>query len=171
MRPELGRLIADMIETMRDADGAGLAAPQIYESVRIVAIEVQANPRYPQAENTELLVLLNPRVTPLTSTVGLQLAPEESLQVYEGCLSVPGLRGRVTRPRRVLIEAWDPEGNELRLTWEGFRAAVIQHEVDHLDGVLYVDRAESSTLTFLREFERHVPAGERVVDRGAKTNS
>jgi peptide deformylase len=163
--PSFKQLVGDLIETMRDADGAGLAAPQIYESVRVVAIEVRANPRYPNAETIELMVLVNPRLTPLLRDP-TSPARDETMDVYEGCLSVAGLRGRVTRPRKILVEALDPEGNELRFVWEGFRAVVVQHECDHLDGKLFVDRADTSTLTFLREFDRYVPANERVVDHG-----
>ncbi|MGC4069169.1 MAG: peptide deformylase [Polyangiaceae bacterium] len=164
--PWFKQLVGDLIETMRDADGAGLAAPQIFESIRVVAIEVRANPRYPAVETIELMVLVNPRLTPLLRDPAAP-ARDETMDVYEGCLSVAGLRGRVTRPRKILVEAMDPEGNELRSVWEGFRAVVVQHECDHLDGKLFVDRADTSTLTFLREFERFVPASERVVDYGS----
>jgi peptide deformylase len=158
-------LVEDLVETMRDADGAGLAAPQIYESLRVVAIEVRANPRYPNVETIDLLVLVNPKLTPLLRVPDAP-SRDETMDVYEGCLSITGLRGRVTRPRKVLVEALDPEGNELRFVWEGFRAVVVQHECDHLDGKLFIDRADTSTLTFLREFERYVSASERVVDYG-----
>jgi peptide deformylase len=86
--------------------------------------------------------------------------------MYEGCLSVAGVRGKVKRPRRVEVQALDRKGQPLSFTWEGVRAAVVQHETDHLNGVLYVDRADPRSLTFLREYERHVPLAERVMDRG-----
>lgn len=165
--PSIRRLIDDMVATMRDADGAGLAAPQIYESLRLVVIEVQRNPRYPNVEAIPLTVLVNPHLTPLVASTLPHLATEDGISVYEGCLSVPGLRGRVTRPRRVRVEALDANGQMLDFVWEGFPAAVVQHETDHLDGTLFVDRADSKTLTFLREFERHVPPELRVVDGGA----
>jgi peptide deformylase len=158
------RLIEDLIDTMRDADGAGLAAPQIYESVQLVVIEVRSNPRYPNVEPIALTLLVNPRVTPLGVTASGELPEEESISVYEGCLSVAGLRGRVQRPRRVRVEALDPSGSPVTLLWEGFRAAVVQHETDHLHGTLFVDRAPPQSLTFLREYERYVPAEQRVVD-------
>jgi peptide deformylase len=159
------RLIDDMIETMHDADGAGLAAPQVYESLQLCVIEVDKNPRYPQFESIPLTVLINPIVTPLVG-MGEQLAPEDSFQMYEGCLSVPGMRGQVTRPRKVRVEALDRAGNALDFVWESFRAVVVQHETDHLNGTLYVDRADPRTLTFLREYERNVPLASRILDQG-----
>src|SRR6478609_9582034 len=93
------RLIDDMIETMRDADGAGIAAPQVYESVQLTVIEVRENPRYPNVEPIPLTVLANPVVTPAVPSLPGELADADAFSVYEGCLSVPGLRGRVRRPR------------------------------------------------------------------------
>jgi peptide deformylase len=159
------RLIDDMIETMHDADGAGLAAPQVYESLQLCVIEVDKNPRYPQFEPIPLTVLINPVVTQLVGNAGA-LAPEDSFRMYEGCLSVPGLRGQVTRPRKVRVQALDRAGAALDFEWESFRAVVVQHETDHLNGSLYVDRADPKTLTFLREYERNVPLGARILDRG-----
>ncbi len=158
-------LIADMIETMHDADGAGLAAPQVYESIQLCVIEVDKNPRYPQFEPIPLTVLINPVVTPLVGSGGT-LSAEESFQMYEGCLSVPGMRGQVTRPRKVRVQALDASGGALDFVWESFRAVVVQHETDHLNGALYVDRVDPKTLTFLREYERNVPLGARILDRG-----
>ncbi|HMJ15350.1 MAG TPA: peptide deformylase [Polyangiaceae bacterium] len=155
-------LIEDMVETMRDADGAGIAAPQVYESLSLCVIEVNANPRYPAFPRIPLLVLVNPIVEIAAGGV----APG-TLSMYEGCLSVTGIRGRVTRPRRVRVRALDRNGNPLDFEWEGIPAAVVQHETDHLNGVLFVDRADPKTLTFLREYERHVPIAERIVDSGA----
>ncbi|HEX3776892.1 MAG TPA: peptide deformylase, partial [Polyangiaceae bacterium] len=141
-------LIEDMIETMHDADGAGLAAPQVYESIQLCVIEVDQNPRYPQFEPIPLTVLINPIVTPLVGNSGA-LAPEDSFQMYEGCLSVPGMRGQVSRPRKVRVEALDRTGNALDFVWESFRAVVVQHETDHLNGTLYVDRVDPRTLSFM----------------------
>lgn len=160
-------LIEDMIVTMRDADGAGLAAPQVYESVALVVIEVRGNPRYPGVATIPLTVLVNPKLTPLVDSPLDSLADRDSILVYEGCLSVTGLRGRVRRPRKVRVQALDRQGQPLDEVWEGFPAAVVQHETDHLLGTLFIDRAEGASLTFLREYERHVPPGERVVDLGA----
>ncbi|HET7542400.1 MAG TPA: peptide deformylase [Polyangiaceae bacterium] len=166
--PFIQTLIDDMIETMHDADGAGLAAPQVYESLQLCVIEVDQNPRYPQFEPIPLTVLVNPIVTPLVGAgVGSnQLSEEDSFQMYEGCLSVPGMRGLVSRPRKVRVQALDRDGKSLDFVWESFRAVVVQHETDHLLGTLYVDRADPKTLTFLREYERFVPAAARIRDRG-----
>ena len=163
--PAIQTLIDDMIDTMHDADGAGLAAPQVYESVQLCVIEISKNPRYPDALDIPLTILVNPVVTPTTRLDAL--APEDSIAMFEGCLSVTGLRGRVVRPRRVRVQALDRSGAQLDFEWEGVRASVVQHETDHLNGVLYVDHADSKTLTFLREYERYVPREERIVDRGA----
>lgn len=161
-------LLADMVETMRDADGAGLAAPQVYESLQICVIELANNPRYPQLEPIPLTALINPMLTPLVASSAPELPDEEAMFVYEGCLSVPGLRGRVQRPRKVRVQALGAAGETLDFVWEGFRAAVVQHEVDHLNATLFVDRALPGTLTFLREYERHVPKDMRVVDGAAR---
>jgi peptide deformylase len=161
---KLQALIDDMIETMRDADGAGLAAPQIYEPLRIAVIEVEQNPRYPTLAPVPLTVLVNPVVT--SEVGGSELASDDAVEMFEGCLSVAGVRGRVRRPRRVRVTAHDRDGKPFELRWEGVRAAIVQHECDHLDGVLFVDRADPRSLTFLREYERHVPLERRILDRG-----
>ena len=161
---QLQKLIDDMIETMRDADGAGLAAPQVYEPFRLAVIEVTENPRYPMFPPVPLTVLVNPVVTPEVGPG--ELTGNDAVEMFEGCLSVPGLRGRVRRPRRVRVSALDRHGGTFELVWEGVRAAIVQHELDHLDGVLFVDRADPKSLTFLREYERHVPIERRILDRG-----
>jgi peptide deformylase len=165
--PFIETLIDDMIETMHDADGAGLAAPQVYVSLQLCVIEVNQNPRYPQFEPIPLTVLINPVVTPLVE-LGETGKPSvaDSFQMYEGCLSVPGMRGQVSRPRRVRVQALDRTGKPLDFEWEGFRAVVVQHETDHLLGTLYVDRADPKTFTFLREYERYVPPTVRIRDQG-----
>jgi peptide deformylase len=165
--PVIQTLIDDMIDTMHDADGAGLAAPQVYESVQVCVIEISANPRYPDALDIPLTVLVNPVITPQVESPLDQLAERDSIAMFEGCLSVAGLRGQVVRPRRVRVQALDRHGAALDFVWEGVRASVVQHETDHLNGVLYVDRADSKSLSFLREYERYVPREERIVDRGA----
>ena len=165
--PFIQTLIDDMIETMHDADGAGLAAPQVYVSLQLCVIEVNQNPRYPQFEPIPLTVLINPVVTSLVDIAeGGTLSAEDSFQMYEGCLSVPGMRGQVVRPRKVRVQALDRAGKPLDFVWESFRAVVVQHETDHLRGTLYVDRADPTTLTFLREYERFVPQAARIRDQG-----
>jgi peptide deformylase len=125
---ELEQLVADMDDTMRALNGAGLAAPQIGVSLRVVVFEVRRNPRYPQAEDVPYTVLVNPELTPLDETL------EDG---WEGCLSVPGLRGLVPRFRRLRYRGLGIRGEPIDRTVEGFHARVVQHEVDHLDGVLY----------------------------------
>jgi peptide deformylase len=157
-------LIDDMIETMRDADGAGIAAPQVYESLRVCVIEVKENRRYPDFPNIPLMVLINPVVVPKVGADGSH-SPEDTISMYEGCLSVAGVRGKVRRPRSVEVKAYDRAGKPLSFTWDGIPAAIVQHETDHLDGKLFIDRADPRTLTFLREYDRYVPVAQRIQDR------
>ena len=128
------RLIDDMLETMAEYDGVGLAAPQVHVSQRLVVYGVAANPRYPDAPPIPLTVLVNPRITP----VG-----DEQEQDWEGCLSIPDLRGRVPRWACLRVEAQGRDGETLRYTAEGFHARILQHELDHLDGILFLDRVDS----------------------------
>jgi peptide deformylase len=128
---ELLELLADMRDTMRQADGAGLAAPQIGVPLRVVIFSVEANPRYPDAEPVPYTELVNPVLTPLSG---------EEEDGWEGCLSVPGFRGVVPRYTRLRYEGFDPLGNPIRREVGGFHARVVQHETDHLDGILYPQR-------------------------------
>jgi peptide deformylase len=132
--PELRALVADMDDTMRALNGAGLAAPQIGVSLRVVIFEVRHNPRYPDAGEVPYTVLVNPELTPLG---------DETEDGWEGCLSVPGLRGLVPRHRRLRYRGCDADGRAIDRTVEGFHARVVQHEVDHLDGILYPMRLRS----------------------------
>ena len=139
------RLIEDMIETMRDADGVGIAAPQVYQPLRLAVIEVHRNPRYPQAPDVRLTVLVNPRFA---------YKSEETARGWEGCLSVDGFRGQVPRHRRVIVEAFDREGQPFTIDSDNFLAVVLQHELDHLDGKVYLDRmTDMLTLAHLKEYE------------------
>ena len=126
--PELRALIADMEDTMHALDGAGLAAPQIGVGLRVVIFGFDSNPRYPEAGSVPYTVLINPVLTPLS---------EEIEEGWEGCLSVPGLRGVVPRWRHLRYEGLDPRGGRIDSVVEGFHARVVQHETDHLDGILY----------------------------------
>lgn len=126
--PELDRLVADMFDTMAELSGAGLAAPQIGVSLRVVVFGVEANPRYPEAEPVPTTVLVNPVLEPIGDDM------EEG---WEGCLSVPGLRGLVPRHLRLRYTGFDHHGQPLDRTVSGFHARVVQHECDHLDGILY----------------------------------
>lgn len=144
--PQMQAFIDDLVETMRDADGAGLAAIQVYEPVRICAIEVRNNPRYPYKPPIPLTILVNPVLT----SVG-----DEQFENFEGCLSVPNLRGLVKRHTSVRVQAWDRHGNPIDEVVHGLKAGTYQHEVDHLLGKLFVDRADPATFTTWTEFERH----------------
>ena len=134
--PELENLLADMQDTMRDLNGAGLAAPQIGVHLRVVIFGLEANPRYPEAEPVPYTVLINPVLTPLGDV------EEEG---WEGCLSVPGMRGLVPRHRDLHYSGFDPHGQPIDRTASGFHARVVQHEVDHLDGILYPRRIRDLT--------------------------
>jgi peptide deformylase len=126
--PQLGELIADMRDTMAHLNGAGLAAPQVGVPLRVVIFGVTRNPRYPDAEEVPDTVLVNPVITPLG---------EEMEEDWEGCLSVPGMRGVVPRFKRLRYQGFDESGNPIDRSVEGFHARVVQHECDHLDGILY----------------------------------
>ena len=162
--PRVQQLIDDVIETMHDADGAGLAAIQVYEPVRICAIEVRDNPRYPYKPRIPLTILVNPVLTPVD---------DERFDNFEGCLSVPNLRGVVSRHVNVRVQAWDRHGDPIDEVVHGLKAGTYQHEVDHLDGRLFVDRADPRTFTTWTEFERHHRAAfvERVQELVARVGS
>ena len=136
--PSLGSIIEDMIDTMNKADGAGLAAPQICVMKRIVIFGVDGNPRYPDAENVPFTILINPSIEVLNNQVEYG---------WEGCLSVPGMRGLVARSANVRYTGLNENGEPIDRTVSGFHARVVQHECDHLDGVLYPMR-----ITDMRNF-------------------
>jgi peptide deformylase len=144
--PEVQGLIDDLIETRRAASGAGLAANQIGEPVRIAVAEVEGvNPRYPYKPPIPLTVIVNPELEPVGA---------ETIEINEGCLSVPDLRGVVERYVEVRLRYLDREGNRHEETKRGLTAGTFQHEVDHLDGVLIVDRADPRTLMTWEQYER-----------------
>jgi peptide deformylase len=150
--PWLEGLLADMFDTMHAAGGVGLAAPQIGESVRVVVFGIEQNERYPDAPPVPRTILLNP----VLSTLGT-----EEEEGWEGCLSVPGLRGLVPRFRRLRYRGVDPQGAVIDRTVEGFHARVVQHEVDHLDGILYPMRIRDMTrFGFQDELFPGQPAGD-----------
>ncbi|MBX3647786.1 MAG: peptide deformylase [Rhodocyclaceae bacterium] len=134
--PELHALIGDMQDTMRAANGAGLAAPQIGVGLRVVIFGFESNPRYPQAEAVPFTILVNPVLTPLS---------DELEEGWEGCLSVPGLRGVVPRWARLVYRGFDADGTLIEREATGFHARVVQHECDHLDGILYPMRIRDFT--------------------------
>ena len=135
--PELEQLIADMFDTMAAYNGAGLAAPQIGVSLRVVIFGVNANPRYPQAEAVPTTVLINPAIHPIGT---------ETEEGWEGCLSVPGMRGLVPRYQSIRYTGYDQTGTPIDRTVSGFHARVVQHECDHIDGILYPMRLKDLRL-------------------------
>jgi peptide deformylase len=152
--PELQSFIDDLIETKRAAHGAGIAANQVGDLHRIAVVEVEpGNPRYPYKPPFPLTVLVNPELDP----VG-----DETIEINEGCLSVPERRGEVRRHARVRVRFLDRDGNERELEVAGLTAGTFQHEVDHLDGVLFVDRADSVSTWEEVDFEERARA---IVER------
>ena len=140
---ELKSLLADMRETMAHLNGAGLAAPQIGVGLRVVIFGVKANPRYPDAEEVPDTVLINPV---------LEAISNEIEEAWEGCLSVPGMRGVVPRLKRLKYSGFDEQGKRFERTVENFHARVVQHECDHLDGILYPMRIrDMSKFGFIEE--------------------
>ena len=145
--PEVQGLIDDLIETRRAANGAGLAANQVGETARVAVAEVErTNPRYPYKPPIPLTVMVNPLIEPVD---------DETFEVNEGCLSVPDLRGYLERHARIRVRYLDRDGEEHDEIRSGLTAGTFQHEVDHLDGVLFVDRADPRTLSTWEHYERH----------------
>lgn len=145
--PQVQRFIDDLIETMIEYDGAGLAAPQVHISQQILTFQVDGNPRHADAETIPLIVLINPKITPLS---------QHTDEDWEGCLSLPDLRGKVPRYTLVRVEAYDRAGKKLNYVAKDFHARVAQHECDHLIGKVFLDRMRSmESLSFLTEFSRY----------------
>jgi peptide deformylase len=148
--PEMQRFVDELVETMRDANGAGIASNQVHEPIRICAIEVHDNPRYPYKPNWPLTILVNPVVEAMT---------DETFDNSEGCLSVPNLRWQVPRFTEVRVRAWDRTGGPIDQRVSGLMAGTFQHEVDHLDGKLFVDRVvDTRTLCTWADFDRFYKA-------------
>jgi peptide deformylase len=145
--PEIQGLIDDLIETKRARDGAGIAANQVGESVRVALVEVEeGNPRYPYKPPVPLTVIINPTIEPLG---------DEIVEINEGCLSVPDLRGDLQRHLAIRVHYLDRHGEEQEEVKRGLTAGTFQHEVDHLDGTLFVDRADPRTFATWEQFDRH----------------
>ncbi|WP_149274668.1 peptide deformylase [Pareuzebyella sediminis] len=139
--------IDDLIATMRHEEGAGIAAPQVAILDRVFAMEMKENPRYPNKANFPLYVVVNPEI--------IKRSPEKT-ESWEGCLSIPGLRGRLERHRSITLKGLDRTGTTFEIELDGFSAIVAQHELDHLNGILFIDRMESmETLAFREEFEKY----------------
>jgi peptide deformylase len=144
--PATQSFIDDLVETMRDANGAGLAANQLHAPIRICAIEQKKNPRYPEKPDFPLTILVNPSIEALS---------EETFLNYEGCLSVPDLRGEAERFLEIRVRAWDRDGAPWVQEIRGLTAGTFQHEIDHLDGKLFVDRVKDTrSLCTWKEYER-----------------
>jgi peptide deformylase len=145
--PRIQVLIDDMFETMKEYQGVGLAAPQVHESVRLFVAGFSAEDEDDDSHSMPLVALVNPEI----QVVGSQVAED-----WEGCLSIPDIRGKVPRATQIVVRAFDRRGKRIELRASGFSARVIQHETDHLDGVLFFDRMKSfESLTFLEEFGRY----------------
>ena len=146
--------IDDLIETKRHANGAGIAAPQVGEPFRIFVVEVKNTPRYPYKPEAELTVCVNPKITFLT---------DERFENYEGCLSIPDLRGKVPRCPHIRVEALDRHGKAFTREVKGITAGTFQHEFDHIDGILFPDRVtDPHTLSTWNEFKERHEDGVRV---------
>jgi peptide deformylase len=142
------KLFDDMIETMTEYEGIGLAAPQVHEGVRLFVAGIDG-----KGDDLKVVPFINPVITPIG---------EERVEDWEGCLSIPEIRGKVPRAREVVIKALDRRGKPFELSLKNYPARVVQHETDHLDGVLFFDRMrEFATLTFLDEFQRYWTAPEK----------
>ncbi len=152
---ELRLLIADMFETMYDAEGIGLAAPQVGLSRRVMVVDVRE-------EGSEPLALVNPRI--------VEASPETD-KGEEGCLSIPGISAVVERPARVVVEALDPEGRSLRIEGEGLLARCLQHEIDHLDGILFIDRLSPLKRNMLVRKWKRSPEREKALQRRPPTSA
>jgi peptide deformylase len=155
------QLIEDMFETMQEYNGVGLAAPQVHESLRLFVAGFPPRSRDQESDDDEedsdvpLMAIINPEIT----VIG-----EDVVEDWEGCLSIPDIRGRVPRAREIDVKAYDHKGRRVTLRARGFTARVIQHETDHLDGVLFFDRMKSlETLTFLDEFGRYWNTRDRDI--------
>lgn len=145
--PAMQTFIDDLVETMREANGAGLAANQVHRPVRVCAIEVNDNPRYPYKPNVPLTIVVNPVIEPLSDV---------TFENFEGCLSVPNLRGLVTRHTEIRVTAQLRDGTRFDREIRGLTAGTFQHELDHLDGVLFVDRVhDTKSLCTWEEYRRH----------------
>jgi len=152
--PGIQQLIDDMFETMQEYQGVGLAAPQVHASVRIFVAgfapkldDEDEDEDEDEEERVPLMALINPEIA---------IVGDDTADDWEGCLSIPDIRGRVTRAREIKVKAYDRRGRRVEISARGFTARVIQHETDHLDGVLFFDRMQSfETLTFLDEFGKY----------------
>jgi peptide deformylase len=150
--PALQSLIDDMIETCRDVDGVGIAAPQVYQPLRLFIIASRPNPRYPAAPDMEPLAVINPTIV---------AASEEKEKDWEGCLSIPGIRGLVPRHTSVTVSFTSRHGGREERTFDNFAARIFQHEHDHIGGTVFLDRTCSKDLVTEKEYQRRIRAAWR----------
>ena len=150
--PALQALIDDMIETCRDVDGVGIAAPQVYQPVRLFIIASKPNPRYPGAPEMEPLAVINPAII---------AASEEMEKDWEGCLSIPGIRGLVPRHRSVTVSFTNRDGAREERTFDNFVARIFQHEHDHIEGLVFLDRTSSKEMVTEKEYQRVLRAAPK----------
>ena len=157
---ELQTLIDNMIDTMREKDGVGLAAPQVFQLLQLVVMECSSNERYPEAPGIPLTVLVNPVI---------KHYGEAKVLGWEGCLSLKDLRGLVPRSEKITVEYFDREGKPITVDAEGFTAVVLQHEIDHLHGKVFLDRmTDLSQLAYVDEFEEYIADKETVESDSAE---
>lgn len=142
---EVQELIGNMIETCMDVDGVGIAAPQVYQPFRVFIVASHPNPRYPKAPEMEPTAMINPKMVSKS---------KETEKDWEGCLSVPGIRGLVPRHKSIEVEYTDLKNKKVRRKFSGFVARVFQHEYDHIEGVMFVDRADSRDLISDKEYQK-----------------
>jgi len=148
---ELRRLVDDMLETLRDADGVGIAAPQVYQPIQIFIVAPRPNPRYPEAVEAPPEVVMNPVIVERSA---------EMVMGWEGCLSIPGLRGEVPRHKRIVARYQNIEGDEVTREFHDFVARIFQHEDDHLRGVVFLDRLDNmASLATEREYQKRFARG------------
>lgn len=146
--PEIQRLIDDMFDTMVEYSGVGLAAPQVHQSVRLLVTEEIPDPDSDDGYLSDRSAVINPEITFLT---------DQQIAFFEGCLSIPDFRGRVPRIKKIRLTGYDRDGKRIDREIEGFPAVVYQHELDHLNGVVFLDRMlDLKTLTYLSEYDRYV---------------
>ena len=157
---EIQILIDNMIDTMREEDGVGLAAPQVFQSLQLVVIECSSNDRYSEAPKIPLTVLINPVI---------KCYGEEKALGWEGCLSLKDLRGLVARSKKITVEYFDREGKRITVDAEGFPAVVLQHEIDHLHGKVFLDRmSDFSQLAYVEEFKEYIANKETAESDSAE---
>jgi peptide deformylase len=145
--PGIQALIDDMIETCRDVDGVGIAASQVYRPLRLFIIASKPNPRYPNAPDMEPIAMINPSILS---------ASDETVKDWEGCLSIPGIRGHVPRHRSVTVSFTDRQGRREEQTFDDFLARIFQHEYDHIEGRVFLDRTDPRDLITEKEYQKRV---------------